>query len=151
MRRSSTAGKAMLATALLLSTWRQTQNLRDQVAIPGQRAGLTAVSTILASSSELSLADVMVRLVDRCVVVCHLTTTLTKMSRGLKCSLRFFPDGRTLRPTGMGVVAGYSGDRLDNVFGFLGDLGLLEADGVSLSLSTRGESVLAELGGADDA
>jgi hypothetical protein len=45
------------------------------------------------------------------------------MGQGQKCSLRFFPEGSVLRPTGTGVYPGFSGDRLGNVLGMLADLG----------------------------
>jgi len=46
------------------------------------------------------------------------------MSRGQKCSLRFFPEGQKLLPTGMRVSAGRSGTRLTNVIRILQDAGV---------------------------
>jgi hypothetical protein len=48
---------------------------------------------------------------------------LRKLGQGQKSSLRFFPEGDLLRPTGTEVIAGYSGDRLGNVIGILADIG----------------------------
>ena len=56
----------------------------------------------------------------------HLQTTFRKMGGGQKCSLRFFPDGPLLRPTGIGVSPGYSDERLTNVLRILTDLGELQ-------------------------
>jgi hypothetical protein len=41
------------------------------------------------------------------------------MGSGQQCSLRFYPEGDLLKPTGTEVWAGYSGDRLWNVLGML--------------------------------
>ena len=73
------------------------------------------------------------------------------MGHGMECSLRFFLDGSTLRPTGLIVRAGYSGDRLRNVMGMAADLGFLcEEDGHRM-LTDRGREILIDLGGPDDA
>ncbi len=88
-------------------------------------------------------------IIDRGVVESHLNTTLRKLGNGLKCSLRFFPDGRILRPTGMQVAAGYSNDRLGNVMGIMADLGMIDHE--SQELSARGRALLDRLGGPDNA
>ena len=78
-----------------------------------------------------------------------LTARKYQVANGLKCSLRFFPDGRVLRPTGMIVRAGFSGDRLGNVMGILADLGMIDHE--SGALSARGQQLLDKLGGPDHA
>ena len=104
---------------------------------------------MLDGGSDRRLRDLMAAVIDRGVVESHLNTTLRKMGHGLKCSLRFFPDGRILRPTGMRVAAGFSGDRLGNVIGVLTDLGMIDHDGAGLT--SRGHLLLGRLGGADNA
>jgi len=148
-RRMPTRGaKAMFALALLCATWRQTQRLRsDERRLPGARAGTWQGFSIIEEALDKPLTSAALKLTDRCVVDAHLTTTLRKMGHGLKCSLRFFPDGRVLRPTGIEVRAGYSGDRLGNVMGVLGDLGFITPDGSALT--SHGESLLQSLGGND--
>lgn len=80
------------------------------------------------------------------VIEPHVATTLRKMSQGQKCSLRVYPEGELLRPTGTPVRAGYSGDRLGNVLGMWADLGELERrPGSRYTLTDRGRTVLAEL------
>ena len=46
------------------------------------------------------------------------------MGQGQQCSLRFFPEGDVLQPTGVAVMPGFSGSRLGNVLGMLADVGL---------------------------
>ena len=54
----------------------------------------------------------------------HLNTSWRKIGQGQKCSVRFYPDGDLLRPTGKRVNAWFSQDRLGNVIQMLSDLGL---------------------------
>jgi hypothetical protein len=76
----------------------------------------------------------------------HLATTLRKMSQGQRCSLRFFPEGEVLRPTGKRVQAGYSGDRLGNVLGMWADLGRLEwVSGRRFAITAAGQDLLRDL------
>ena len=56
--------------------------------------------------------DVSRELLIGVVIEPHLKTSMRKLGQGQKCSLRFFPEGNILRPTGIPVRAGYSGDRL---------------------------------------
>lgn len=143
---TSPGAKALFAMALLCSTWRQTRSLRNLGRpLPGSQAGMYRAFPIIERATGGSLMEVIRDLTDHCVVEAHLGTTLRKMASGMKCSLRFFPDGQVLRPTGMKVMAGYSGDRLGNVIGMLEDLGFITRDGCSLT--SRGERLLESLGG----
>jgi hypothetical protein len=148
-RRMPTCGaKAIFAIALLCATWRQTQRLRSgEQPLQGPQAGMWRAFPIIDQALDKPLSAALLELTNRCVVETHLTTTLRKMGHGMKCSLRFFPDGRVLRPTGIEVMAGYSGDRLGNVMGMLRDLGFIAADGGELTAD--GESLLQSLGGGD--
>jgi hypothetical protein len=68
------------------------------------------------------------------------------MSQGQKCSLRFYPEGALLRPTGVPVVAGFSGDRLGNVLGIWADLGVLaRVDAGRFILSDYGRELTKKL------
>jgi len=148
-RKMPTCGaKALFALALLCATWRQTQRLRNGGRrLQGAKAGMWRAFPILDQAGDTPLAEVTLELTNRCVVEAHLATTLRKMGHGLKCSLRFFPDGVVLRPTGVEVMAGYSGDRLGNVIGVLGDLGFITPDGSALT--AHGHSLLQSLGASD--
>jgi hypothetical protein len=80
------------------------------------------------------------------VVGRHLEVTLGKMGRGLGCSLRFYPEGSSLRPLGADVYGGLSALRLPNVFTMLADLGLLlRDDDWRYALTDTGKQLLAEL------
>ena len=145
-------GQALFALGLLSATWRHARNMFSLAGFPGSRSGAELVFPILRDSGEMPLHELLITVIDRGVVESHLNTTLRKIGHGLKCSLRFFPDGRVLRPTGMAVAAGYSGDRLGNVLGILSDLGMTtEHDGGDRVLTSRGHTLLDRLGGPDDA
>jgi len=51
----------------------------------------------------------------------------------------------------MAVAAGYSGDRLGNVMGILGDLGMIADEDGDRVLTQRGQALLERLGGPDNA
>lgn len=141
--------QALFALTLLTATWKRAQGLWSLAGFPRAGSGAELVFPILTGASDQTVRDLMIAVLDRGVVESHLNTTLRKMGNGLKCSLRFFPDGRVLRPTSMSVRAGFSGDRLGNVIGILSDLGMLnqKAD----ALSERGRQLLDRLGGPDHA
>lgn len=141
--------RAVYAITLLTATWQRTRSLCASGHFPRSMSGSERVYPILGAATDQSLADVLVTILDRGVVESHLNTTLRKMGNGLKCSLRFFPDGRILRPTGMQVAAGYSNDRLGNVMGIMADLGMIDHE--SEELSARGRALLDRLGGPDNA
>ena len=77
------------------------------------------------------------------VIEPHLRTSLRKLGQGQKCSLRFFPEGNILRPTGTLVAASYSGDRLGNVMGFFADVGYLDRiESSRFAISADGRTLL---------
>jgi len=135
---------ALFAMALLCATWRQSRSLRTERHLRGEHAGMYSAFPILEANLDQPLTEAALEVVERCVIEAHLTTTLRKMGHGMKCSLRFFPDGRILRPTGIEVVAGYSGDRLGNVIGVLSDVGFIAPEGNTLT--PAGEDLLESLG-----
>ena len=60
-----------------------------------------------------------------------------------KCSLRFFREGERLISTGIGVNAGYGGDRLGNVLGIWADLGALARVPGGFSVTEMGRTLSA--------
>ncbi len=139
--------RALYAVALLVSCTRRSAELRRLGAVPFRPED--AAERVFALLTELrtrSLGEALESLLARAVVEPHLATTLRKMSRGQKCSLRFFPEGDLLRPTGTRVRAGYSGDRLGNVLGMWADLGQLDRiEGGQFALADRGRALLRRL------
>ncbi|HIP60969.1 MAG TPA: hypothetical protein EYG98_00245 [Sulfurovum sp.] len=49
------------------------------------------------------------------------------MGQGQQCSLRFFPEGKKLVPTGIDTNAGVSGSRLNNTIRMMSDIGICQA------------------------
>ena len=98
-----------------------------------------------------TLEKILIELLNQVVVEPHLGTSLRKMGQGQKCSLRFYPEGEMLSPTGTLVNAGYSGDRLGNVLGLLADLGFCSQEGGRFAISADGDWLLKRLEGANEA
>jgi hypothetical protein len=115
--------QGLCALALLLACSRQTQSLRASGILPNRSHYLERVFALLGEREHQPVRETLAALLVQGAVEPHLRTTLRKMGQGQKCSLRFFPEGAVLRPTGTGVYPGFSGDRLRNVLGMLADLG----------------------------
>ena len=137
--------KAILAIGVLAVTRRQTRELRAHGQMPDRGNYLERAFTVLDAEGESPLATVLRRLLVEVVIEAHLSTTLRKMSQGQQCSLRLFPEGALLRPTGLPVFAGHSADRLGNVLGMWADLGALERRDGGFGLTERGRRLAAEL------
>lgn len=133
--------KAIFAISVLAAARRQTSELRAGGEIPDRGDYLERAFAVLDAERKSPLDAVLRRLLVEVVIEAHLSTTLRKMSQGQKCSLRFFPEGALLRPTGIPVSAGQSGDRLGNVLGMWADLGVLERGDRGLGLTERGRRV----------
>lgn len=116
--------RAVFAVALLLVCQRQVRPYIDRGLIPDRRHYLERAFDILSRHHDSTAFEAVAELLALVVVEAHLRTTLRKMAQGQKCSLRFFPEGDVLRPTGTAVVPSYSGDRLSSVLEMLADLGL---------------------------
>ena len=129
LRRLAAADQALAAFAILTATARQTKRLRQEGHLdrkpesPGERA-----LAIVEAADREPFSNLLGKLVEL-TALAHLQTTLRKMGAGQKCSLRFFPDGPLLRPTGIGVLPGHSNDRLTNVLRILADVDELRRDG----------------------
>lgn len=138
--------KAIFAVSLLIASKRQTEKIRADGRIPNRRKEyLERAFTVLGDERKSPIMTALRRLLVEVVVEAHLSTTLRKMSQGQKCSLRFYPEGTLLRPTGIPVSAGQSGDRLGNVLGMWADLGILERRAGGFGLTVRGRQLASEL------
>lgn len=137
--------KAIFAIGVLAAARRQTSRLRAGGEIQNRRDYLERAFAVLDAERKSPLTTALRRLLVEVVIEAHLSTTLRKMSQGQRCSLRFFPEGSLLRPTGIPVTAGQSGDRLGNVLGMWADLGVLERRDGRFGLTERGRRLAAEL------
>jgi len=81
---------------------------------------------ILKKFSTKKMHQTLGEIIRFCVVEPHVKTTLRKMGQGQQCSLRFFPEGQKLMPTGIDTYAGWSGSRLDNTVRMMADIGLCD-------------------------
>lgn len=145
-RALTSRARALYACGLLLACRKQTDELRKVGRLPARRSYLERAFGILDESRARPLSETTKRLLREVVVEAHLSTTLRKMGHGQKCSLRFYPEGALLRPTGTPVAAGFSGDRLGNVLGIWADIGVLErTDGARFSLSNYGRGLAGRL------
>jgi len=137
--------KAFYAVLLLDACRIQTSALRVEKRIPDRKSYMEKAFRILEESGSRPYVDVLHDLMIQVVIEPHMRTTLRKMGTGQQCSLRFYPEGDVLRPTGVAVSAGYSGDRLGNVMQMLADLGHLLRENGAFSLSARGNEFVKTL------
>ena len=119
--------QVLAAVGILSATAKQTAAMRSARRIDMRSAmpGDQAVGVVEKATDEPVTA--LIEELLHIAAIAHLQTTLRKMGGEQKCSLRFFPEGPVLRPTGLGMTPGHSGDRLTNVLKFLTDLGILDA------------------------
>lgn len=124
-RRQTRGGNAALyGLALLLSCYRCSEAYRATNTLADSRHYMERAFALVTENAHKPLVVAMRELALHLAVEPHLTTTLRKMGQGQKCSLRFFPEGEVLHPTGIAANPGFSGTRLENVLGILADLGL---------------------------
>lgn len=139
LRTQRPADQALAAFAILSAIASQTEPLHRRGMLPHVGgAGDRAVETMQSAGPE-QFALTMQNLLETCAIGPHLAATLRKMGSGQKCSLRFFPDGPTLRATGIGVFAGHSQDRLSNVLRILADVGALGWKGGGYTITSNGD------------
>ncbi len=115
--------RALYALLLLVRGRRDAEALAGRQAIPDRRHYLERAAAVLAERTRDPIPLVLQGVLAAAVVEPHLATTLRKMGQGQQCSLRFFPEGNQLRPTGERVVPGHSATRLENVMAIAADLG----------------------------
>lgn len=77
-------------------------------------------------NGDRTLAEVLLAICDECVAQRHIANTMRKMGNQQDCSLRFYPDGPLLVPTGIDFSPNYSGSRLQNTMRILSDLKMLD-------------------------
>jgi hypothetical protein len=141
----SPADRALYALSLLLACARQAGEHRSRWPMTKADHYLDQTFQRLLACRNRPVSECLAGLLTWVVVEPHLTTTLRKMSQGQKCSLRCYPEGELLRPTGIAVRAGYSGDRLGNVLGMWADMGCLNRlGGGQYSITDRGQQLLRE-------
>ena len=122
----SNSNKAFAAVALLVAAANQTRVLRKNGCFDQKPNSLGELAVdLIEDPQQMTFRNIMMELLE-ITAFFHLQTTFRKMGAGQKCSLRFFPDGPLLRPTGIGVSPGYSDERLTNVLRILTDLGELQ-------------------------
>lgn len=140
------SARSIFAFTLLTACWKQSQGMYKAKLITDYKQTMERSFSILDRSGDISIKNLIIRLLSEVVIKPHISNTLRKMAGGQKCSLRFYPEGRSLRPTGTYTGAGYSGSRLGNVFGIMSDIGLLNRkDNGQVFLSPRGHKVLEQL------
>lgn len=115
--------QALYGLALLLSSYRCSETLRASGLLQDRGHYLERAFELVGEYQSKPLVDALRELTLHLAVEPHLGTTLRKIGQGQKCSLRFFPEGDVLQPTGIGVTPGFSGSRLGNVLGMLADAG----------------------------
>lgn len=136
------ASQVLYALANLIACKTQTAALRSSGMIPDRNHYMERAFRIL-EGEERTVFEIVHDLLVSTVIEPHLKTSLRKLGQGQKCSLRFFPEGNVLRPTGTRVAASYSGDRLGNVMGFFADVGYLErVESSRFTLSSDGRTLL---------
>lgn len=136
---------ALYAISLLIACMRQSEQGRELGIFADCKHRMELVFSLLKEGQTKPLSDVLLGLVADIVISSHLQTTLRKMADGMPCSLRFFPDGKVLRPTGIPVSAGFSGSRLNNLMNMMSSLDFLQRNEVGkyqvtergLELNTR--------------
>ncbi len=147
-REQSPAVRGYYALLLLLACKNQTDWLRSKGHIHKNLKGYMERAFEILDEDESSVWRILRSLLVAVTIEPHLTTSLRKLGQGQKCSLRFFPEGNVLRPTGIGVQAGFSGSRLGNVLNFLADVGYLDRNGNGrFSVSPDGEDLFQTLWG----
>ena len=138
---------ALYGLALLLASYRSSEQLRATKTLQNRRAFMERAFELVTEAVTKPITHAMRDFAQHLAVDPHLATTLRKMGQGQKCSLRFFPEGGFLQPTGVSVTPGFSGSRLGNVLGMLADAGLCNRlDGGRYSLTDSGRELLLEDG-----
>lgn len=114
--------KAMAAFGLIAVLASQSRALRAAREFPDRSGVGERALAVVEGATKEPFPQSLKRLAE-IVVEAHLATTFRKMAGGQKCSLRFFPEGHRLRPTGLPAGAGRSGTRLWNIIRVLADAG----------------------------
>ena len=144
--------RVLYSLALIVASRGQSRRFMAELSMPNRNHYMERAFSIVEAHSSKRIQELLRALLIETVIESHLGTTLRKMGQGQKCSLRFYPEGISFKPTGTRVLAGYSGDRLGNVLGMLADLGLCDREGAGkFALNETGLVVVQKLGDAGEA
>ena len=140
----------LYAICLIMACLKQTEQLRLSNKIPSRHHDTSSYMEkafdIIKRSESNNLIELLDLLLKEVSIEAHLKTTWRKMGQQQKCSLRFYPDGQVFRPTGKLTKAGYSGSRLGNVLGMLGDIGICDRiDNNSFQANDRSAKIYNQL------
>lgn len=117
-----------LALALLAVTERQSRAARARGHVRDRGAHAMEQTFALIAAGKGSVSDVAESVLKQVVAPRHLRHTLRKMAQQQANSLRFFPRGPALVPTGTVTRAGFSLTRLNSVLQVMADLGHLDVE-----------------------
>jgi len=118
--------QALYAISVLEVCRRQSSKLLDSISTV-ENDYMRKAFQILDELHTSKVYESIMKVTNFCVVEPHLKTTLRKMGQGQQCSLRFFPEGKKLVPTGIDTNAGVSGSRLNNTIRMMSDIGICDA------------------------
>lgn len=118
--------QALYAISVLEVCRRQSAKLLDSIS-NAENDYMRKAFHILDEHYTSKVYESLIKVTNLCVIEPHLKTTLRKMGQGQQCSLRFFPEGKKLVPTGIDTNAGWSGSRLNNAIRMMSDIGICEA------------------------
>lgn len=121
----NSAEQALYAVSRLEVCRRESKMLLDSIS-SAENDYMRKAFRILEENDLLRVHEVLLKLLNLCVIEPHLKTTLRKMGQGQTCSLRFFPEGKILVPTGIETNAGWSGSRLNNTLRMMSDIGICQ-------------------------
>jgi len=145
----SVSNRALYAFLIIAAAYNQLLRLQEIGKVKlHEEEHLDLTFRIVKNNWKRSIRDLLGEIMKEVVVEPHLNTSWRKIGQGQKCSVRFYPDGDLLRPTGKKVNAWFSQDRLGNVLQMLSDIGLcLKNSNGKFQISEAGEVFLNELEG----
>ena len=145
----SVSNRALYAVFIIVAVYNQVTKIKEKGKIElHDEEHLNHTFSIIKDYWNCSIYDCMGEIIKEVVVERHLNTSWRKIGQGQKCSVRFYPDGDLLRPTGKRVNAWFSQDRLANVIQMLSDMGLCTKNKQGkFLLSNSGKVLLDELAG----
>ncbi|MHA1749541.1 MAG: hypothetical protein ACTSYF_12950 [Promethearchaeota archaeon] len=126
LRKQTPSNMVLFSLIVLSASLKQIEQINSILKAPVNLDVISEKSLVILNQEDASISKIASDLLLECVINPHLDTTWRKMGKGMKCSLRFYPDGHLWVPTGIQVHAGYSRDRLTNVMMMLSDIGYLE-------------------------
>jgi len=136
----SVSNRALYAILIIVTVYNQVTRIQEKGKVKlHDEEHLNHTFSIIKDYWNCSIYDCIGEIIKEVVVEPHLNTSWRKIGQGQKCSVRFYPDGNLLRPTGKRVNAWFSQDRLANVIQMLSDVGLC-------SKNNQGKFLISEAG-----